>query len=540
MPDKDAFQDRYDVVIVGGGINGAGIARELSLRGLSVLLVEKNDFGSGTTAASTRLIHGGLRYLEHFDFALVRESLHERKILLTIAPHLVFPLEFILPVYDGQQYGRSKLKAGMLLYDLLSLGKSLPRHRMLSRRKILRLQQGMNPEGLQGGFAYFDCQVPLPERLTYENIRSAQQAGAVCLSYYRLKGLQPGQDGQWLVQIEDVDTGEQKQAGARIVINAAGPWVNEIAGLADPHRPRLVGGTRGSHILVANTIGMRHALYSPARSDGRPFFIIPFGREELLIGTTDIFYDAGVDEVRADSLEIRYLLSETNHLLPELQLGEEMIRMTYSGVRPLPPAEGKDAGEITRRHFIKEHETGSSTRAFLSIIGGKLTTYRQLAEEVGEKVNELLSRHLPAGETDKKPLPGVPASMSWRRQPVRRRTFPLLSADPLLLYGRGREEILSIAGGGDAQDLDEEKLITAEAAYCARYEQVRHLDDFLLRRSMWGLRKGKNGEYFIVAARALARELGWTDSRMLLEIARYNQVLARAFSWQEDAAARTS
>ncbi len=534
MADSGVFQENYDVAIIGGGINGAGIARDLSQRGLSVLLVEKNDFGSGTTAASTRLIHGGLRYLEHFDFALVRESLHERKILLQIAPHLVFPLEFILPVYAGQEYGRAKLKAGMLLYDILSLGKSLPKHRMLSRRRILRLQQGMNPQGLHGGFAYFDCQVPLPERLTLENIRAARQAGALCLNYHRLAGLEVAGDGCWQVRFEDVDTGEQHQAAAGIVINAAGPWVNDIAGLADPRRPRLVGGTRGSHILVANTLGLRHALYSPARSDGRPFFIIPFGRDELLIGTTDIFYDASVDEVRADSLEVRYLISETNHLLPELNIRPEMIRMTYSGVRPLPPAEGKDAGAVTRRHFIKQHETGDDRRAFLSIIGGKLTTYRQLAEEVGDKVADLLSAHLPGSRTAREPLPGTPEQRPWQRRPVRRRTFPELNSDPLLLYGKARRHILEIAGVDSVEKMSPDEILVAEARYCARHEQVRHLDDFLLRRSMWGLRRGKEGDYASAAAQAMARELAWTDSRMLLEIARYNRILARAFSWQED------
>src|SRR6185436_2440792 len=277
----------YELIVIGAGINGAAIAREAAVAGFKVLIVERGDIGCGTSSASSRLIHGGLRYLEHAEFGLVYESLHERERLLTLAPHLVEPLEICIPVYGGARRGRFQVGVGLSLYDLLSAGKSLPRRRMFGRDEMLAKMPGLNPDGLVGGASYYDAQVRYPERLVVENVRDAVDHGAVLETYTRVtrvrveRGRAIGVD--W--------TSARGQGGARapLIVNAAGPWVDEVLG---PIRhTRLIGGTKGSHIVVppfrgAPTIGV----YVEAAADGRPFFILPWN-EQILVGTTDERYD---------------------------------------------------------------------------------------------------------------------------------------------------------------------------------------------------------------------------------------------------------
>jgi len=215
---------RYDVIIIGGGINGAGIARDAAMRGLKVLLIEKGELGCATTSASTRLIHGGLRYLEHFEFGLVRESLREREILLRIAPHLVKPLAIVIPIYKQSKRGRLTIRAGMMLYDLLSRSKSLPRHRMLSRAETLERWPGLNPQGLVSSALYYDAQVEFPERLVVENVRSAEQFGAEVLTHTRVTNLTVADGKASGVEFVGED-GRKQFAEAGVVINAAGPWI---------------------------------------------------------------------------------------------------------------------------------------------------------------------------------------------------------------------------------------------------------------------------------------------------------------------------
>ena len=387
----------HDVVIIGGGINGAGIARDAAMRGLKVLLIEKGELGCATTSASTRLIHGGLRYLEHFEFGLVRESLREREILLRTAPHLVRPLAITIPIYKQSKRGRLTIRAGMILYDLLSSGKSLPRHRMLSRTETLERWPGLNPEGLVGSALYYDAQVEFPERLVVENVRSAREFGAEVHTHTRVTNLAV-EDGM-VSGVEFVGGDGQKEfAEARVVINAAGPWIDLVLEHAPVKSPKLIGGTKGSHIVVAVFPGApANAIYLEARSDGRPIFIIPWNKL-YLIGTTDVRFEGDPDEVRCEAWEIDYLLAETNLALPNAHLTRDKILETYSGVRPLPVTDDKDEQRITRRHFIREHPQLPN---LLSIVGGKLTTYRSLAEECVNTIFLKLGKNSPACNTDK-------------------------------------------------------------------------------------------------------------------------------------------
>ena len=385
----------HDVVIIGAGINGAGIARDAAMRGLKVLLIDKGEPGGGTTSASTRLIHGGLRYLEHFEFGLVYESLREREILLRIVPHLVRPLPITIPIYKHGKRGRLTIRAGMILYDLLSWGKSLPRHRMLSRAQTLERWPGLNPEGLVGSARYYDAQVEFPERLVVENVMSAREFGAVVLTHTCVTGFDVEEGKVSGVKFISED-GEEQFAEAAVVINAAGPWIDQVLERVPVESPKLIGGTKGSHIVVAPfPTAPANAIYLEARSDGRPVFIIPWNKL-YLIGTTDVRFEGNPDEVRCEQWEIDYLLAETNLALPNAKLTPDNILYTYSGVRPLPVTGDKDEQNITRRHFIREHPRLPN---LLSIVGGKLTTYRSLAEECVDLIFRKLGRNSPPCRT---------------------------------------------------------------------------------------------------------------------------------------------
>lgn len=384
-----------DVVIIGAGINGAGIARDASMRGLKVLLIDKGDPGCGTTSASTRLIHGGLRYLEHFEFGLVRESLREREVLLKIAPHLVKPLPIAIPIYKQGKRGRLTIRAGMILYDLLSWGKSLPNHQMRSRKQTLERWPGLNPEGLVGSALYYDAQVEFPERLVKENVQSAREFGAEVFTPTRVTGFAVENGKVSGVGFASED-GQKQITEAGMVINAAGPWIDFVLEQVPVESPKLIGGTKGSHLIVPPfPTAPSNAIYLEARSDGRPLFIIPWNKL-YLIGTTDVRFEGNPDEVRCEPWEIDYLLAETNLAFPGAGLTRDSILDTYSGVRPLPVTGEKAEENITRRHFIREHPRLPN---LLSIVGGKLTTYRSLAEECVDLIFRKLGKESPPCRT---------------------------------------------------------------------------------------------------------------------------------------------
>ncbi|MEJ7708622.1 MAG: glycerol-3-phosphate dehydrogenase/oxidase [Pyrinomonadaceae bacterium] len=312
----DVESRSYDAIIIGAGINGAGIARDAAMRGLRILLLDKGDISSGTTSWSSRLIHGGLRYLEYGEVGLVRESLRERESLFRIAPHLVRPLAMMIPIYDQGARGRFSVRAGMLAYDLLSFDKSLDRHRMLSRAESLQRAPCLNPNGLRGAALYYDAQVEFAERLALENCLSAATHGATVLTYASVKRLIVEKDTARGVVFTDQLGGGEYKVSAPITINVAGPWVDQV--LSGMERPpqRMIGGTKGSHIVVNAFPGSPlDALYVEAEADHRPFFIIPWNHQ-YLIGTTDTRFDSDLDHVEADEQEIGYLIRETNRVIP--------------------------------------------------------------------------------------------------------------------------------------------------------------------------------------------------------------------------------
>lgn len=514
--------------MVGAGANGAGVARDASMRGLRVLLLDKGDVSSGTTAWSTRLIHGGLRYLEHGELSLVRESLRERETLLRrVAPHLVRPLPILVPLYANRRRSPLTVRAGLLAYDLLSFDKSLPRRRVLSPEEALRHAPGLEAEGLKGAALFYDAQVEFAERLAVENALSAREHGAVVLTYARVGRLLTEGGAVRGVEFRDSLGGDTHAARARVVLNVAGPWVDEVLGESAGGGEKLIGGTKGSHVVVRKFPGAPDvALYSEALADGRPFFVIPWDGK-FLIGTTDERYTGDLDCVEADEREIEYLLNEANRVVPSASLTREQVLYTYSGVRPLPFAGARAEAAVTRRHFVRP----SRLKGLYSVVGGKLTTYRSLSERAVDLVFEELGRRPPPCQTASNPLPGADGFEPFAESFRARSTLPTKSTERLLkIYGARAGEVLRLAERDEELRLplsEETGSVGAEVVYSFESELAQTLADCLLRRTMVGL-NGQVGLDAVERAALLARKfLGWDDARAAREVEDYRRYIER-------------
>jgi len=521
----------FDVIVIGAGINGAGIARDAVMRGLKVLLLDKGDISAGTTSWSTRLIHGGLRYLEHREVGLVRESLKERERLLRIAPHLVRPLEFMIPIYADDKRGPRLVRLGMVAYDALSVDKSLDHHKMFSAKEALEREPGLTPEGLRGAAVYFDAQAEYPERLAVENALDARRRGGQVVPYAEVVELEREGNRVVGVSFEDLIDGGRHSARAPLVINAAGPWVDKVLhGSSDAEASRRIGGTKGSHIVVGRFPGApREALYIEA-DDGRPYFVVPWNGL-FLIGTTDRRYTGDLDEVIADESEIEYLISETNQVIPGAGLRREDVLYTYSGVRPLPHVSDGGEGGITRRHIIEDH--APEIEGLLTIIGGKLTTYRSLAEQCVDKVFEKLGRSSPKCKTGKQPLPGgaMDDLDAFRDQFVPASGLSRPAAERLVrIYGSRAVEVLDTVGDDPSllEPLDPETgAIKAEVLFAFRVELAQNLSDLMLRRTMVGMNSKVAVGADETAAAVAVRHLNWDEERAREEVERYRTYIRR-------------
>ncbi len=525
---RASTKEMLDVIIIGAGINGAGIARDAAMRGLKVLLLDKGDVGGGTSAWSTRLIHGGLRYLEHAEFGLVRESLRERETLLKIAPHLVKALPIVVPIYKGARRGRLKIRAGMIAYDLLSFDKTLPRHAMLSRTEALDRMPALEANGLDGAAVYYDGQVEFAERLVLENVLSAIEHGAQVKTYARVTKVLTHQELVEGVSFIDEETGSEQTAEARVVINAAGPWIDRVIGDA-ASSSRLIGGTKGSHIVVPNFHGApADAIYVEASTDNRPFFIIPWNGK-YLIGTTDLRYDGDPDHAQATDEEIDYLLRETNRVLPSANLNRNDVLFTYSGIRPLPFTGNKQEESITRRHFIRQHPRLNN---LLSIVGGKLTTYRSLAEETVNLIEWKLNVRSQRCTTADDFLPGAgPDFSEWTNDFNQRSSLDERTRSRLVkIYGTRAEQVVKLMEDdpklSEVFD-DETGAVAAEIVYAFKHELAHNLADCLLRRTMVGLNSTCGLEAVEAAAAVGRKYLGWTDDRCGREIEQYRKAVER-------------
>jgi glycerol-3-phosphate dehydrogenase len=555
---QDIERQVFDVIVIGAGINGAGIARDAAMRGLRVLLLDKGDISNGTTQWATRLIHGGLRYLEHYEFALVRESLRDREALLHIAAHLVKPLGFLVPIYDRNSHGPLLIRLGMNLYDTLSYDKSMDRHKMLGRKKVIDREPGLNPEGLRAAAFYYDAQVEYAERVAVENAISARDHGATIITYANVENLIIESGDVKGVEFTDVLSGERHTARAPVTVNVAGPWVDEV--LEDLQQPgtdknvgRFMGGTKGSHLIVDPFPGAPkgEALYVEARKDGRPYFIVPWNGR-YLIGTTDLRYEEDLDYVKASEEEIQYLLDETNYVIPEANLTREDVLFTYAGVRPLPYNPEGETGGVTRSHVVFDHAKGSSAAGgkvksqsaelpqvggLLSIIGGKLTTYLNLSRQTTDAVFKKLDRKAPKSTSRKTPLPGSETSDfdAFVAGFEAASTVPEVLRDRLLkLYGVRAAEVLKIAEDDpnlltplSPIESVETALIGAEVLWAFREEMAQTLSDVLLRRTMAGYGPRVALDVVEPAAQVAVNHLGWTQQRAEREVREYREWIER-------------
>ena len=528
----DRGQVQFDVIVLGAGINGSAIARDAAMRGLTVLLLEKDDISGATSAWNSRMVHGGIRYLEYFEIDLVRESLREREWLLHAAPHLVKPLPFLMPFLRRNKRPPWMLRAGMVLYDVLSFDKTLPRHRLYRKAKALAKAPGLVPEELRGGALFYDAQVDYAERLSVENVLSAREHGAQVLTHTKADRLVL--EGPRVVGVEYTDqlTGWTSTARARITVNATGPWADDLLeGLPDHHRP-LIGGTKGTHLVVDPFPGAPQgcALYYEAASDGRAVLVIPW-RGRFLIGSTDIRYHGDADDVRATDDEIDYILTETNLLMPSAGLSRDSVRFLYTGVRPLPYDPDDNPAKITRHHVVKDH--APEVEGLVTIVGGKLTTFRSLGQDAVDRVVRKLGVRKRRCQTRREALPGgrnsnyaafaesFKASIGYDDR---------VAARLLSIYGVRAPEVLALA----RQDrelgrvFDEARgALAAEVVYALRTESARTLTDVIMRRTMLGLEPDLPIESVDAAASIMARHEGWGRGRAAKEVEAYCSYAAR-------------
>jgi glycerol-3-phosphate dehydrogenase len=519
-------RNELDVLIVGGGIVGVGIARDLALRGARIGLVEQRDWGSGTTSRPTRLIHGGLRYLELFDFGLVRSDLREREILLRIASYLVRPLPFLLPIYRRSPFFRAKLWTGMRLYDLLSFDKSLPGRHWLNRSAVLKAEPGLNPHGLRGAWQFYDAQVPLVERLVVANLVDAAAHGAIALNYATMERLL--RDGSRVVgarvRLEDGRSGDVR---ARLVVNATGPWLDLTSGELRPAARPLLRLTKGVHLVAPASTNQAHVLF--ARSDGRLFFVIPW-LGQTLIGTTDTDFRDDPGRAAADASDVAYLLAEAARAFPSASFTP--LHYTMAGVRALVRTEGVSEGHVSRKHAIHDHLAHDGIDGAISVVGGKLTAYRGIAEEVADLAARRIG--LEAGSTTaSRPLPGADGDLRAvaREAAMLAEHASLTEATSrhlLNLYGARSLDVLElalrdprlrlpvVANGHD---------ILAQVAHGAAAEQALHLGDLLLRRCTAGLAPQQGLEDLDGMVERVGATLGWTVERRRAEAEAYRAEL---------------
>ena len=512
-----------DLLIIGGGIIGAGIARDAALRGLAVALVEQNDFASGTSSRPTRLIHGGLRYLELFDFALVRSDMREREILLRIAKHLVSPLPFLLPLYRPSLWYRFKLRIGMQLYDALSLDKSLPKREYLDRAATLAAEPNLDPNGLAGAWRFYDAQVPFVERLVVENVIDAAEHGAIVLNHAEAVAYLREGNAVTGAVVHDRISGEDREVRARFTVNATGPWLDRtLAPLRDGAKP-LLRLTKGIHLVTPHATEQAHVLF--AQQDGRLFFVVPW-LDSTIVGTTDTDYAGDPADAAATEEDVRYLREAAHRAFPNAPFDE--IHFTWAGVRALVREEGVSESQVSRKHALYDHEKRDGTRGVLSVEGGKITAYRDIAEAVTDAVAKRLGRHQ-RGTTAETPLPGASANgMAARSNAQAEEARASVSADVVAqlesVYGSRAGEVLALVVSDPtlaAPLCSHHRGVSAEIVHAVTREWAQTIGDVLLRRMTLGLTACQGLDCIEAIAERMGVLLGWDATRRQAEMQRY-------------------
>ncbi len=517
--------ETFDLLVVGGGVVGCGVARDAALRGLKVALVEKRDFASGTSSKSSKLIHGGLRYLEHAQFRLVFEGTNERALLLRLAPHLVKPLKFMVPAYKESRPGLIKLDVGLWIYDALSKFKPFPVHKTYRPKALAELEPLLRTEELKGSIVYHDCMTD-DARLTLENAIDARVLGAVMLNHARVEQLVKDPEGRIRgAVVRDGEPGSTRapiQVKAHVVMSATGPWTDELRELAG--QPRMLKPTKGIHLVVdRKRLPINHALVMLARRDHRVTFAIPW-EDRTVLGTTDTFFDGSPDRVYATKDDANYMLETTNHYFPAAQLTLEDVLATWAGLRPLvaPESGSVDTSDISREHHVLEQP------GLVTIAGGKLTTYRRIAAEAVDKVVKQLGKTA-ACSTAERSLPGAvgiaeQAELDDLAESLQKKGLSEpISRHLANTYGVRATELAGRVKDGGERRLDPELPWTEpEVEEAVDEELARSLVDVLGRRIPLILRSRDQGLAAAPrVAQLMAERLAWSPARVQEELARY-------------------
>jgi glycerol-3-phosphate dehydrogenase len=527
---EELERGRFDLIVVGGGITGCGIAREAALRGLAVVLVEKGDFGSGTSSRSSRLVHGGVRYLEHGHLKLVFEASAERRRLLDDAPHLVQPLEFTWPVYDGARVPLWKLAAGLTMYDALALFRNVGRHRRLSADAIVRAQPALRRDGLVGGATYFDACTD-DARLTLAVALDARDRGAMVANYVRATGLVIENASATGVEVRDELTGSTAVVMAKAIVNASGPWSDDFRRLEGAVSAPRVRGSKGVHIAVPRgRIGNHGALTLLAPSDGRVMFVLPHGMHTI-IGTTDTFTTVSPDEIRSSEDDIAYLLAAVNSFFPDARLAREDVIAAWAGIRPLAATDGGESVAASREHAIAMTPAG-----VVAITGGKLTTFRVMATQTVAVVLKRLHRTAPPSRSDVMPLGWNPNTRleDVIGEATKQTGDANLGRHLVSNYGAAWPTVwrtISAEPDGAATIDSSLPYRIGELIYSCRAEMARTLPDLLMRRTRVAFELRDHGRS--VASRvaiAVGPELGWSAATIATEIERFDSEVARIFT----------
>jgi len=537
----------FDLVIIGGGITGASIARAAALRGYTVALLEQDDLGSGTSSRSSRLIHGGLRYLEHGELGLVFESLAERALLARVARHIVRPQRFVLPVYKQDRVGMGQARLGLWLYDTLALFRNYRRHQSLSAAEAAMQVEGIRQAGLSGAIAYYDYRTD-DSRLVLENILSAVELGAVVASHARVEGFDRTASGVRCVQVHDRLGGARFEVRTRAIMCAAGPWTDGVLGTGRWLRP-----TKGVHVVVPRErLAVDNAVVMQHPGDGRVMFVLPF-HERTVLGTTDTDFDGDPTSAVPDARDVSYLLQAAAHYFPGAHLGSDDVISSWAGVRPLvraptgvlhsalqsgsptPRAEVDDPSAVSREHRIETLPGG-----IVVVAGGKLTTYRRMAAQCLAAVTRVIaesggspSRGPVAGE--KGPLPGA---MGLEREEqfeaLCQRTVQQIEDQTLAhqlcqTYGvRAQQVVLLMHQRPELARrlVPELPIVWAQVVFAARHELALTLCDVLVRRTQLVYRDAGRGlDVALHAAEVMGDELGWDTVERQRQVEAYRQLV---------------
>ncbi len=556
MPSREqmweTIPEEVDLVVIGGGITGAGIVRDAARRGLRVVLFEQNDIAYGTSSRSSKLIHGGLRYLESYEFSLVFESVSERRVVMDLAPHLVNPQAFLFPIYQDSGKSLRMISAGMWLYDGLALFRSPKRHRALNPGEVAEEEPLLRQEGLQGAPLYYDCSTD-DARLTLETIIDATENGAVVVSWARVDALVKDDQGRVSgVFVKNGRDGSLKEVKAHTVINATGPWTDEVLAMSGPRTGKMLRPTKGIHIVVErNKLPIENAVVLFHPVDKRVLFALPWG-ERTYVGTTDTDYDGVPGEEAATLEDVDYTIVAANHYFPTHPIGRDDVISTWAGLRPLIAPE-PEVGEMAESKVSREHQIMIGQDGLITIAGGKLTTYRKMAKECVDvavnllKLSDKLPEDIHSGQTFKFPLPGA---VGWPEDDDHAKVAAELakacdcdlseevSRHLVDTYGMRALELAKLCAADPSlrEPIVPGRVeIMAQVDFGVREEFAASVSDIMIRRTQIFFRDFDQGLGSVekVATR-MAHLIGWSDEEKQKSVDAYKADVALSRRWKEE------